>query len=217
MRHTLEETLSPEKALIFRITHRANLLWTLRNGLHCGRSELRDHDFVSIGNVELIQRRSLRRVAIPPGGTLDEYIPFYFTPFTPMLYNIKTGYGGIRRRPNEEIVILVSSLIALEGSGVQFIFTDRHAYLEAAQFFSDRADLSRVDYGLLRRRDFRRDPEDPGKVERYQAEALVHRSMPVSALLGVACYAEQVARELEAEASELDLNPKIVVRPDWYF
>lgn len=191
MPRNLDEILNPENALIFRITHRANLPWMLRNGLHCSRSEVRDPDFVSIGNVELIELRSVRRVAIPPGGTLDEYIPFYFTPFTPMLYNIKTGYGGIRQRPNEELVILVSSLAALEESGVRYLFSDRHAYLEAAQFFSDRADLSHVDYELLQRRDFERDPEDPGKMERYQAEALVHRAMPVTALLGVACYTEQ--------------------------
>jgi len=172
---------------------------------------------VSIGNVELIERRSFRSVPLAPGGTLNEYIAFYFTPFTPMLYNIKTGYGGIRHRPNDEIVILVSSLIRLAESRVQYVFTDRHAYLKAAQFFRDRNDLSHVDFGLLRRRDFRRDPGDPGKVERYQAEALVHRSMPVSALLGVACYTEKVRTELMAVAVEVGLKLKVVLRPRWYF
>ncbi len=217
MERTLEEILTPEKALIFRITHRANLPWILRNGLHCGRSQARDPDFVSIGNVDLIEHRSFRSVPIPPGGTLSDYIAFYFTPFTPMLYNIKTGYGGIRQRSNDEIVILVSSLVRLEESRVPYIFTDRHAYLEAAQFFQDREDLTHVDFALLRRRDFRRDPADPGKVERYQAEALVHGSMPVNSFLGVACYTEQVRRELEAVAAQLGLELKIALRPGWYF
>jgi hypothetical protein len=217
MERTLEEILTPEKALIFRITHRTNLPWIVRNGLHCSGSEVRDPNFVSIGNADLIEHRSRRGVPIPPSGTLGDYIPFYFTPFTPMLYNIRTGYGGIQQRSNDEIVVLVSSLIRLDESRVQYLFTDRHAHLEAAQFFRDREDLAHVDFGPLRRRDFRRDPGDPGKFERYQAEALVHRSMPVTALLGVACYTDGVRRELETDVTQLGLELKVVLRPGWYF
>jgi len=110
----LNQTLTPEKALIFRITHCSNIPWILQNGLHCSLSTVQDPSFESIGNPDLIAKRRSRRVPIPPGGTLAEYIPFYFTPYTPMLYNIATGYAGVRQRGNDEIVILVSSLVALE-------------------------------------------------------------------------------------------------------
>ncbi|AEQ97857.1 hypothetical protein XOC_3767 [Xanthomonas oryzae pv. oryzicola BLS256] len=65
---------------------------------------------MSIGNPELIDKRSSHPVPLPPGGFLNDYVPFYFTPFLPMLRNIHTAWGGIQRRPNEDIVILVSSL-----------------------------------------------------------------------------------------------------------
>lgn len=107
---SLDQTLTSEKALVFRITHRDNVRWLLRNGLHCPSSEVRDANFITIGNPDLIVQRSHREVDIGPGGTLADYIPFYFTPCSPMLYNIKTGHGNIRQRRNEEIVILVSSL-----------------------------------------------------------------------------------------------------------
>ena len=42
--------LSPEKALIFRITHIANAPWILANGLHCRSSAAQDPDFEEIGN-----------------------------------------------------------------------------------------------------------------------------------------------------------------------
>ncbi len=64
-----------------------------------------------------------------PGGTLSDYIPFYFTPFSMMMYNIKTGYGSVRQFPNSEIVIMVSSLRGLAEGGVSAVFSDRHAYL----------------------------------------------------------------------------------------
>ncbi|MEO1609407.1 MAG: DarT ssDNA thymidine ADP-ribosyltransferase family protein [Pseudomonadota bacterium] len=55
-------------------------------------------------------KRKHRNVPCIPGGTLSDYVPFYFTPFTPMLYNIKTRYGGVSQNPMEDIIILVSSL-----------------------------------------------------------------------------------------------------------
>lgn len=154
---------------------------------------------------------------LPPGGTLAEYIPFYFTPLTPMLYNIRTGHGGIRRRPNQEIVILVSSLPRLEESGIRYVFTDRHASLAGAKFFDNRTDLERIDYELLQERDFQRDPEDPGKLERYQAEALVYRHLPVTGLLGLACYSEETWWEIQAAMNEHGVELKTVVRPGWFF
>ncbi len=212
------ETLTQEKALIFRATHMSNVPWTLANGLHCSRSSTQDPGFVNIGNEELIAKRYSREVKKPPGGSLSDYIPFYFTPYSPMLYNIKTGYGNIRQRPNEEIVIFVSSLIALEEHGIPYVFTDRHAYLATACFFNDRVkSLQHVDFDLLQRRDFKRDVNDPGKIERYQAEALAHRQVPVTALLGLACYTKAVQDEIQAVVVAAGVELPAINRPDWYF
>ena len=46
---------------------------------------------------------------IHPGGTLSDYVPFYFTPFSPMAYNIHTGLG-VNRINWRDIVVLVASL-----------------------------------------------------------------------------------------------------------
>lgn len=218
MSKPLTELLSPENGLIFRITHVANVPWILENGLHCHNSSVLDPDFVSIGNPELIEARSRRAVPIVPGGTLDDYIPFYFTPFSPMMYNIHTGYRGIQRRQNSDIVILVSSIHEVDSAGCPFVYTDRHACLHTAEFFSAVAQLSEaVDYALLRSRDFRRDPEHPEKTERYQAEALVYKRLPVSLLMGVGCYSDDVKAGIDALASSAGLSVKVKVRKDWYF
>ncbi|HSK75892.1 MAG TPA: DUF4433 domain-containing protein [Thermoanaerobaculia bacterium] len=217
MPKSLQETLTPEKALIFRATHRLNLPWALANGLHSRSSDLQAPNFVAIGNAEIIYRRQSRKVPIAPGGDLADYIPFYFTPYSPMLLNIKTGYGGVQQRPNDDIIILVSSLITLEKLGIPYVFTDRHAVLTAARFFRHRADLGHVDFELLQRRDFKRDDNDPGKFERYQAEALAYQRLPMEALMGVACYTEAVRQEVEAATSSAGVSVKVVARPDWYF
>ncbi len=126
--------LTAKKALIFRITHINNVPWLLKNGLHCKNAEKFDPEFVGIGNRELIDKRASRTVPIAPGGTLADYIPFYFTPFSMMMYNIKTGYGGVARHQSSDVVILVSSLRGLAEKGVSAIYTDRHAYLKTSKF-----------------------------------------------------------------------------------
>lgn len=215
---SFEQTLNPKDAQIFRITHVDNLRWICQNGIHCRSSSIRDPDFITIGSAELIEKRRSRSVPIPPGGTLEDYVAFYFTPFSPMLYNIKTGVGGVTRRENQDIAILVSSLRQLEKCGVPYVFTDRHAYLRTADFFSDPTQLSKVDYKLLRERDFARDADDPGKFERYQAEALAHGCVPIEALIGIACYTSQIKERVNALAEEIGVTvSNLAVRPEMYF
>jgi hypothetical protein len=78
--------LNPEKALIFRIVHVDNVPWILdHDGLHCRNAADQDPDYVNIGNPELIGKRARCAVPVPPGGTLSDYVPFYFTPFSIMM------------------------------------------------------------------------------------------------------------------------------------
>jgi hypothetical protein len=209
--------LNPDKALIFRITHRQNVPWILRNGMYCRNATMQDPGFRRIGNVELIDRRHHRRVPIAPGGTLSDYIPFYFTPFTPMFYNIRTGYGNVTKLVNDEIVIFVSSLYRAAELGAPFVFTDQHAYPPNAGYFSDLADLNRIDWKILQHRDFKADPEDPAKIQRYQAEALIYGHLPCAALLGLVCYNDTLASALQREADSAAVNIKAVCQPGWYF
>lgn len=209
--------LNPQKALIWRIVHRDNIAWILDHGLHCRDSPVKDAGYIDIGNPDLIERRTRRGVPIAPGGTLSDYVPFYFTPFSPMLYNIKTGHGGIRKRDNAEIAMLVSSVHRVRELGVSLVFTDRHAYTRLARYFSDPVQLSEVDWPLLQRRDFRRDDDDPEKVERYQAEALVHRHLPVQGLLGIVCHDEAVRSTIVQLVTARGLNLDVRALPHWYF
>lgn len=209
--------LTAERARIFRITHIENVPWILEHGVHCFNSRCRDPNFREIGNPDLIRKRTQRRVPVPPGGALSDYVPFYFTPYSPMLLNIKTGYNGLKRTPMSDIAILVSSLRKVAEAGLKFVFTDRHAYVMAANFFTDLQDLNRVDWNILQRRDFdKRDPDDPGKCERYQAEALIQDVLPVSVVTGIVCYGSTQETRLREEIERLSLQTQVAARPGWY-
>lgn len=209
------KTLNAEKALIWRIIHISTMTSILDNGLYC-RNHTNAPTLTSIGNQELISRRATHPVPISPFGFLNDYIPFYFTPFSPMLLNIKTG-RGVPQLPNEEIVILVSSLHHIQKLGLNFVFSNMHAYYQWTTFYNDLNDLDKVDWSLLQNRDFKRDQNDPLKFERYQAEALIHQHCPLTALQGVLCYNEKVKSSLENLMSERNINIPIYANPNWYF
>jgi hypothetical protein len=213
----MSSKLNAEKALIFRIVHRDNVPWILGHGIYCRNSAIQDANYRTIGNLELIDRRQHRVVPISPGGTLSDYIPFYFTPYTPMMLNIKTGYGGITKVPNEDVVIFVSSLRNLAKMGRTFVFTDRHAYLVNAEFYNDLDNLDQIDWQILQNRDFKRDPDDPEKLERYQAEALVHNHIPVEAFIGMVCYTDEIKESISQIVNNNGLNLQVIKQTGWYF
>lgn len=209
--------LSSDKALIWRITHRHNLPWVLKNGLQAANSATRTSDWKVIGSQALIERRGGRIVPLEPNGVLNDYVPFYFTPFTPMMYNIHTGRGGVNHVANDDVVILVSSLYRIVELGLSFVFTDRHAYLPMANYYSSLQNLPQVDWHLLQQRNFQRNPDDPAAIERYQAEALIYNQVPIEGLLGGICYSEQVQAELQEQADFLETQLQFYCRPNWYF
>jgi hypothetical protein len=134
-----------------------------------------------------------------------------------MLFNIRTGRIGAKQTPVAQIVFLVSSIGKMSALDVPFVMTDRHAFLETATFSSGSGGLEWIDWRILQARDFRKSEEDPGKMERYQAEALVHRHLPVLALLGLACHDAGAEAKLKSELTRRGLSLTLAIRPDWYF
>lgn len=209
--------LNREKALIWRIVHRDNVTWVLEHGLHCSSAkDIHAPNWVSIGQAELIDKRARHEVPIAPGGSLSDYVPFYFTPFSAMMYNILSG-RNVHQRQKDEIVILVSSIPHIERLRLPYVFTDSHAYYQWANYYSDPHDLHRVDWDLLQRRDFKRDPDDPAKFERYQAEALVHRYVPIEGMIGIICHSDAVAAPIQRQVLQRNLSLRVLTKPGWYF
>lgn len=208
--------LNPERALIFRIIHRANLPWVLAHGLHCGHSDTRSANWVSIGNQELIGKRARWPVNTPPGGVLNDYVPFYFTPFSPMMLAIRTGWNGVQQHPPQDILILVSDLRRVAALGLRWIFTDTHANNSVVSYFHRLEDLPRLDWRILQTRDFKRDPDDPAKFGRYQAEALVHRHCPLQGLSGIVCFDDHGKMDAQRAVGAAGAMLTVIKQPSWY-
>ena len=202
---------------IFRITHIDNLPFILRHGLHCPNAEVTDPDFVPIGYPTLIAYRSNRAVPVEPGGMLADYVPFYLWPKSPMLYVIHRGNDPeVISTPQKDIIYLVSSFDALQEHGCRFVYTDRHAKLEYAVFHNDPTQIDRLNWPLIKTDEWGRQYGAERK-ELKQAECLVHRYVPLEALLGIAVMTEESAAVVNGHLLNSGCPLSVKVKPTFYF
>ena len=82
---------------------------------------------------------------------------------------------------------------------------------------TDLNQLDLVDWPLLNSRNSKHDPDDPGKKERYQAEAVVWKCVPINALLGIGSYTKAVNSWIQGQLDQRGLTAKCSVQANWYF
>ncbi len=209
----------------YRITHVDNVANILSNGLWA-MSEGRDTaGYVFIGDNSLTNRRAQQEVPVAPGGTLADYIPFYFGPRSPMLYRIQHARRSdtIIKRPAEEIAYLCFRARVLSQFGLQFCFTDGHATMATTEFFpSDRVVKQQVDDGAIHASNWGLAAvreRDSDLIRRKQAELLILRHVPAAAILHIFVSSERKATDLQQVASRVGSPIKVSVpsNPDDFY
>jgi hypothetical protein len=220
----------PEPTPIFHITPIDNLASIARAGAFFSRSRVAQQGLVT-GNIayQHIQgRRAVRRIPIAPGGTLHDYVPFYFAPRSPMLYTINNGNVPDCNFRQDDIVHLVAHAQAILVGGHRFVFSDIHAALDYARFFDDLAQLTEVDWRI-----FFEPPRMEGyckywhnrhdtshhvrRLETRQAEFPVHQGLPIAAVFEIGVRTAEGAARVRAALAGTKWNPPVRVVPGWYF
>lgn len=89
-------------------------------------------------------------VPVGAGGTLHDYVPFYFAPRSPMLYTISRG--NVPKCPDGQtaVVHLVSSVEKVTGGNLQFVFTDGHGIMALTSYYDDLTFLETLDWDLIK-------------------------------------------------------------------
>lgn len=176
---------------LFRMIHIDNAEHVLRNGICTRTHPMANPNYIEIGDNVLIEQRHSYSVGInPPGGNLGEYVPFYFAGHTPMLLNIKTGWRGVKRHSQSEIIFIVTNVkYILENCG-EWCFTDGHAKEAITTFYNDLNDLSQLDWEAIRRRKWNNTLDDMDRQRKKQAEFLVRDFVPVECIRGIYVYNE---------------------------
>jgi hypothetical protein len=209
----------PAKTWVYHIKHVDLLPSLITNGLCSDRlASQRDLPELSIAHSHLKQRRARRQVPIPPGGTLDDYVPFYFAPRSPMLFAKHKGNVAGQSTDCTPIVYLVTTTEELHRRGLTILGTDRHALMSYARFTGDDNELTTfVDWPLMQERMWKDEPNDPDKCERRQAELLVHQRVPWDSIRYVATKTPVARDGARAMLESHGASTPLLVRPRWYF
>lgn len=205
---------------IYHITHVANLPGILADGgLWCDRLRAtRAAGAVSIAHQHIKNRRARRRVPVAAGGTLSDYVPFYFAPRSPMLFTISRGNVQGYSEGQQPIVHLVSTAETAVALNKPWTFTDGHAEMMISQFFTDLGQLSEaIDWPVMRSQYWNDTKDDNDRKRRRQAEFLVHEFFPWSAIRWIGVRDNAMQRRVELTLSSIDPKPEIVVEPAWYY
>lgn len=152
-----------------------------------------------------------------PCQSVSDYVPFYFAPHSMMLFQIHTNQVKGCTASQKDIVFLVSSLQILKQQRVPFLFTDGHALMENTRYCEASTDLSALDWGTIKSKDFRKRMDDFDRSRRYQAECLVHRKVPLGAILGIACFDSNCLKVLEEIIKCSSESIQVKVKRSWYF
>lgn len=207
----------PDPLWVFRMVHVDNLRFVLEHGLYAGTHPDRDPDYIFIGDSTLTQQRQSFIIPLEGAGNIGDYVAFYFSPRSPMLYNIHTGYRGIPQRPQADIVYLCCQLNKLEEAGVDWLFTDGHAKNSLSRFFTDRAQLEQVDWSLRWEKYWQNTEEDPDRQRRKQAELLVKNRVPPECIGSLVVFDEEVKTTITQILAQVGINVEIYINPQGKF
>ena len=197
----------------FRITHIDNIPHIVRCGLVRADSPLRDENYVSIGDRQVID---LREERVVNGYRLNDYVPFYLGPRSPMLYVIQHGYNGVKRVEPEKIVYCVVRLDDLIKDDINCIFTDGHA-LSALTSYYTKDKLPQIDQ-IIKFDDVYSSQwnveEDIDLKRRKEAELLVNCDLPAQYVRGYVVYNIEAQDQLIGYGIA---DETIVVARNYYF
>ncbi len=210
---------TPQRGLLFHITHLSNLASIAEHGLRCDTEmETSGSTFKEIGNRGIKDRRRDRVVPIPPGGSVADYVPFYFAARSPMLYAIHRGNVPTYEGGQKKIVYLMTSVDSIVDDGLPFVFTDRNAAFGHARYGDDSADLDDyVDWDLMEARMWSNTSSESDRMERRMAELLVHGHVPWTAITSVVTKTEKRSRQALAALTTVGATTPVSVQSDWYF
>ncbi len=203
--------LDLSKTYLYRMTHIDNIPHIVANGITHYLSVNKNTNYKNIGDNSLIDRRS--EIVLDDNTKLSDYIPFYFSYRTPMLFVIWKGFNNVKNINQEEIVYIVSSVQKMIDLEVNYTFTDGHAVADLSSFYTKEFvyQLNKLlDWQAIKARDWKSEPDLKRKKE---SEFLVLGDINYNAVLGYIVYNEEALIKMQ----QFKTNKKIIVKKEYYF
>lgn len=211
--------MAPNLVQIYHITHVDNLIEIINNGGLLANCQIQrcSINFKNIAYDGIQDRRATTNVPCGPGGTLHDYIPFYFAPRSPMLYTINRGNVPGYTDGQADIIYLVSNISVVEDNSLKYVFTDGHGIMAWTEFYDDLDKLDEVDWETMNDRYWNDTNDHPDRKRKRQAEFLVHQIMPWNCLTHIAVINRRIKIKVENSLPVKGYSPQVLEQPNWYY
>jgi hypothetical protein len=209
----------PNTKPIYRLVHISNLSICLqRGGMHAPNHVPNDGlVYRTIHSEGIQQHRHQRAVPCGPGGTIHDYVSFYFGPHSPMLLQLCTNQvAGYNDGPTP-IIYLVATVQSVVNANVAYVFTDGHGVPVYTQWYDDVVHLDSVDWNVVGAKYWNDTVEDPDRKRRKQAEFMVHEFLPWALVNEIGVYDRDVKTSVESILTKYDATTPVIVRRQWYY
>lgn len=210
-----------DELAVFRIIPIPNLEHYLKQGIFCKKECPNTDNFISIGSKEIISQRDKARVKCYPDTVVNDYVPFYFSVRTPMLYNIITGHN-VPYYPQENIIYLCFKVKELTANNFNWCYTDGNAAKLITKFYSNLANIDiNIDWHSIHTTDFRDSNADgdEDRVRKKHSEFLVRRYVPSSLIKAIVVMNEKKRIEVAKILDLVKMTIQVKVNPNnkFYF
>jgi hypothetical protein len=204
---------------LYHITDLINLTSVFENGglLSYNHMKSKNICYKDIAYSGIQDKRSSKGVPCEPKGTLHDYVPFYFSPRSPMLYTINKGNVPNCTSGQNNIIYLISTAESIKAAGLKFVFTDGHAIMELSNFYNDLTFLNHIDWNVMESTYWYDTQQDPDRKRRRQAEFLVYNSFPIKLIHEIVAIDKNLSNKVYLILKEHGVQVPISIRRDWYY
>lgn len=124
------------RSMINRFVFRQTYFQDLQIFLNDGEIRAKNHTMPQLCHQtsyqDIVDRRGTDQFSMPCGGVVNDYVPFYFSPFTAFTYTIHQGNVDLRgpdgavlgKASSDSRVFLVANVNKFADSGLRLCFTD---------------------------------------------------------------------------------------------
>ena len=227
----MSSNIMPDPVRLFHITAIDNLSDICASGgLVCKNiCAAKGVSYQNIAHVGAQGARAAKHVPNPPGGTVHDYVPFYFAPRSPMLLAINGGKVTGCSLRQEDILHFETTVPHVVATGKETLFYDRNATLSFSTPYTDLNLMpSVIGWDMLTEppeldgfcKYFQNRPTEPryvDRMERRQAEFLVKDQVLLSSMTKIGVLNEEKAQIVRDILSQSGIKLNVEVKTDWYF
>lgn len=154
-----------------------------------------------------------------PGGTIHDYVPFYFGYLSPMMFKLKTGRVEGYAEGQRPLIYLVTTAQAVKEAKLHFAFSNGHGLAALTDWFDDLVHLDEVDWEAVNLRYWIDTVNDMDRQRKKQAEFLVHNVCPWSLIQQIAVVDTAMKEQVKAILNDFPASEQrpVHIRPSWYY